>query len=183
MIARNPRELDPRPISFSVKRNGAKLQLSYQQLFEAGYRLLLAKKYHDSAEVFRLLSQVQDRGPRAHLLLAFCQAQSGDYKSCSQTLSQAFEGDPSNLDTKLHGAFVYWACGLLVDARHEWEVVIRECPQLPTLSLLLGDLLAQAGNRRLPPVLWKMAAQNDRRDGAVGLIARRELQAWKAESN
>lgn len=183
MVIKAPQEITPQPMSYKVKFNGRKQQLTYQQLFDAGYRLLLAKNYHDSSNVFALLSQVQDRGPRAHLLLAFCQAQLRDYKACSQTLNHAFEGDSSSLETKLHGAFVFWACGLLVDARTEWESVIQECPHLPTLSLLLGDLLARSGNRKQPPILWRMAIKNDRRDGAAGLIARRELQQWKAQLN
>lgn len=180
MVASNPRYITPKPVDYHVTRNGRELTMSYQQLFDAGYRLLLKGQYSESSRVFELLSRVSDRGPRAHLLLAFCQAQLRNYTACSQTLAQAFEGNHSNLEAKLHGAFVFWACGLFVDARVEMEAVIEEAPNLPALSLLLGDLLARAGNQIQPPRLWRLAVQNDRRDGAVGLIARRELNKWTA---
>ncbi len=178
MVASNPQNISPKPVVYRVTRNGRELTMSYQQMFDAGYRLLLRGNYPESQRVFELLAQVPDRGPRAHILLAFCQAQLRDYTACSQTLNQAFEGDRSNLESKLHGAFVFWACGLFVDARVEMEAVIGEAHFLPTLSLLLGDLLARSGNRIQPPRLWRLAVQNDRPDGAVGLIARRELNEW-----
>jgi hypothetical protein len=147
-------------------------------MFRAGYLLLLGANYLEACRVFRLLSEATDRGPRAWILLAFCKAQLQDYTACSQTLNQAFEGATTNLESRLHSAFVYWACGLRMDARQELEALIEENPQLPTLSLLLGDLLALSGNQKAPPRFWRLAAQNDREDGAVGMIARRELMEW-----
>lgn len=183
MIANNSLHPTPCPKTYRVLRNGRELTFSYQQLFDAGYRYLLAEDYSESSRIFELLTHVSDRGPRAHILLAFCQAQLRAYTACSQTLNKAFDSDRTGLETKLHGAFVFWACGLLIDARIELEAVIQENPQLPTLSLLLADLLARAGNQKQPPRLWRSAVQNDRRDGAVGLIARRELKQWLAIHN
>jgi hypothetical protein len=174
MVAQNT----PQPMSYRVTRNGEQQTLSYQQMFHAGYHLLLGRNYAEASRVFDLLSKVTDRGPRAGLMLAFCQAQQHDYIACSRTLNSAFEGDDSEIESKLHGVFVYWACGLLLDARHEWENLIEEYPDLPSLSLLLADLLAQSGNQKQPPRLWRLAIRNDRPDGAIGQIAARELTEW-----
>lgn len=178
MVASNLPQTTPQPLSYRVNSGGRQLTMSYQEMFRAGYRLLLGANYPEAIRVFSLLSNVNDRGPRAQILLAFCQSQLREYTACSQTLNQAFEADSSNLESRLHAAFVYWACGLRMDARDELEQLIQEHPDLPTLSLLLGDLLAQSGNRKAPPRFWRLAAQNDRPDGAVGLIARRELKEW-----
>lgn len=178
MVAKNAQDTTPQPVNYRVNSGGRQVMMSYQEMFRAGYRLLLAGNYAEASRVFSLLSSVNDRGPRAGILLAFCQAQLRDYTACSQTLNQAFEGDATSLESKLHAAFVYWACGLCLDARIEMESVIRENPELPTLSLLLGDLLAKSGNLKEPPRLWRLAVQNDRTDGSVGLIARHELTEW-----
>lgn len=181
MVANNLQHATPQPITYRVNSGGRQLVMSYQELFRVGYRLLLARNYSEAIRVFNLLLTATDRGPRARILLAFCQAQLREYTACSQTLNQAFESDSGNLEARLHEAFVYWACGLQMDAREELERVTEDHPDLPTISLLLGDLLAQAGNRTAPPRLWRLAAQNDRQDGAVGMIARRELKDWLAK--
>lgn len=168
----------PKPVTYRVTRNGRDETLSYQAMFHAGYRLVLNRNYAEAARVFELLSQMSDRGPRAHILLALCQAQLKDYTACSQTLNRAFDGESSNLESNLHGVFVFWACGLLSDVRSELEAMIQQYPNLPTLSLLLADLLAQSGNQKAPPRFWRLAINNDRQDGAVGLIARREFNEW-----
>lgn len=178
MVASNLLQTTPQPLIYRVNCGGRQITMSYQDVFRAGYRLLLAGNYAEAIRVFGLLSDATDRGPRARILLAFCQSQLREYTACSQTLNQAFEAESTNLESRLHAAFVYWACGLRMDARNELEQVIEEHPNLPTVSLLLGDLLAQSGNRKAPPRLWQLAAQNDRPDGAVGLIARRELKEW-----
>lgn len=178
MVAPNLSFSAPKPVTYRVNVGGRQLTMSYQEMFRAGYRLLLAEDFSEAIRVFNLLSSAVDRGPRARILLAFCQAQVRDYTACSQTLNEAFESESTDLEARLHEAFVYWACGLHKDAREELERIIEEHPDLPTISLLLGDLLARAGNRKAPPRFWKMAAQNDRQDGAVGLIARRELKEW-----
>lgn len=178
MVASNLPQTTPQPLIYRVNSRGRQLTMSYQEMFRAGYRLLLAANYAEAVRVFSLLSNATDRGPSAQILIAFCQAQLREYTACSQTLNQTFEVESTNLESRLHAAFVYWACGLRMDARDELEKVIQEHPNLPTLSLLLGDLLVQSGNRKAPPRFWQLAAENDRPDGAVGLIARRELKDW-----
>jgi hypothetical protein len=173
----------PSPITFQVRINGHVQSVTYQQLFARGYNLLLSDHFSESIPVFELLSKVSDRGPRAGILLAFAKAQLGRYGECSGTLSEAFESSECHLDGDLHSAFVFWSCGLYVDAKHDLETIIQQHPEFPTVSLLLGGLLAKGGNRRQPPVLWKLAVKNDRPNGAVGQIARKSLTDWLAHEN
>ncbi len=166
----------PAPVMFAVKQGDHRVQLTYQQVFTAAHKLWLTKRYYEAAEVLKHLTTVGDRGPRAHILLAHCKAMSSDYSGCSSTLAEALEGDQyGNAAAELHSAFVMWKCTLYVDVKIELEKVIAEHPELPTPCLLLADLLLQSGNRQHPPRLLKQAIERDRPDGAIALIARKEL--------
>jgi hypothetical protein len=182
MIRKENRNEKPQPITYQVRIHGEVQTFSYEQLFARGYHLLLTGHVLDCVPVFELLSKVQDRGPRAGILLAFAKAQLGQYGACSGALSNAFEASGCPLDSELHSAVVFWACGLFADAKHELEAIIQQHPEFPTVSLLLGGLLAKGGNRKQPPILWSIAAKNDRPNGAVGMIARKSLTSWLAQS-
>lgn len=166
----------PAPVSFAVQRGDRRIRLTYQQVFVAAHKLWLAERYSEAADVFKQLSVVLDRGPRAHILLAHCKVMIGDYAGCSSTLAEALEAPQfGNAAAELHSAFVMWKCTLYVDVKAELENVIAEHPELPTPCLLLAELLMQSGNRKHPPRLLKQAIARDRPDGAIASIARSEL--------
>lgn len=176
MAADNKLKSQPAPAQFIVRRNGERVQLSYQQMFAIGHRLWLAQDHAKAARVFEILSEITDRGPRAHIILAHCRAMLGDYASCLATLSQALpEGRFGNAASQLHNVFVLWKCTYYVDVRQELEIVVSEHPELPTLCLMLAEFLMRNGNQQKPPTLLRQAIERDRPDGAISLIAQQIL--------
>jgi thioredoxin-like negative regulator of GroEL len=171
-----PVDFEPAPVSFSVSIGAETARLPYQKVFAIGYHLWRKQKYPDALLIFEKISRVTDRGPRAHILLAHCLAMQGDFAECSSVLSGALPrshyGDAA---ADLHCAFVSWKCTAYQDARASLEKVAREHPELPSICLILADFLQAMGNR-VKPVDWlKTAIARDRNQGAVGMIARKQL--------
>lgn len=168
----------PAPVTFTVQRGGRRVRLTYQQIFAAGHKLWLAKKYEEAAKVFDHVCGIMDRGPRAHILLAHCKAMLGDFAGCSSTLSDALHSAQyRDAAAKLHDVFVMWKLQFYLDVKQGLEKVIADHPELPTPCLILADMLMNGGNCQQPPYLLQQAIERDRPDGAIAAIARSELPA------
>ena len=168
----------PAPASFVIERQGHRSQFTYQQVFAIGHQLWLGRKYAQAERVFKTLSGQSDRGPRAHILLARCQAMQGNLAECCGTLSRAMP--PARYGTAasdLHDTFVMWKLQLYQEVKSGLETIIAEHPELPTPCLILGDFLMQVGNSVQPPQLLQQAIDRDRPNGAIARIARKELPA------
>lgn len=178
MIAANANLTRPSPVTFTVLRRGHHVQFTYEQVFIAGYKLWIARRYQEAAGVFEHLHGIRDRGPRADILLAHCKAMLGDYAGSSSTLMNAM---PSNeygdAASGLHDIFVMWKCGFFHDVKQGLEQIVANHPELPTPCLILADFLIQVGNSQQPPVLLRQAIERDHSNGAVAKIARSKLRA------
>lgn len=165
-----------RSASFSVLRGNRRVQCSYEYLFVTGHDLWLARDYDKAADIFRHLTQVTDRGPRAHIFLAHCRVMCADFAGCSETLSEALPVlEYWSAHCELHDSFVLWKLGMYADVRRALERIICDYPELPTPCLLLGELLLRQGNRQQPPRFLREAIRRDHPQGSIALIARREL--------
>ncbi len=172
----NKASLHPADVTLVVERDGQLVQLSYQKLFAIGHKLWVSDEFEAASKVFEKLCEVSDRGPRAHILLAHCQAMCGDYAKCCRTLSLGLPATHfGRAGSDLHVAFVMWKCGLFQDVKAGLKTVIADHPELPTPCLLLADLLTHFGSKEEPVRLLKAAIQRDRPDGAIALIAQEEL--------
>jgi hypothetical protein len=184
MIARASNQSQPAPISFSIRQGSEIVQLTYEQLFAAGYKLWLARKYEHAATIFERLTAASDRGPRAHIFLAHCRAMLEDYGGCCAALNEALGEERYGMAaTDLHDAFVYWRVGLWSDVKQTLGKIVSDHPDLPTPCLLLASLASRSGNRRLVARYLQMAVKRDRSGGAIGQVARSLLAKLIADSS
>lgn len=155
-----------------VTRNGRKQRLSYQVVFGLAHRMWCVGDYAGAKKVFAELNTFSDRGPRAAIFLAHCHGMLGDYAACSMVLHNALPKDDYN-DTavRLHDAFVFWKVGLYLDVKQLLKSLALEHVELPSLSLILAELLLNTGARRQSAHFLRQAIQNDNPSGAIRLAA------------
>lgn len=178
----------PEAPTFAVKHNGTVEQMTYQQVFAAGYNLWAAHDYEQAGQVFSHLTGITTRGPKAHILWAHCCAMQGEYAECCRVLSEGLPEEAyGKASITLHEAFVMWRCGMLLDVRKGLEKVVAEHQELPSPCLILGAFLHEMGNTIRPPELLKQAIERDIPEGAVAEIAEKALpearEARKAAKN
>ncbi len=167
---------------FPVRRNGRMEWLSYEQLFAAGHRLWLKGQYSTASSVFEELAAAKDHGPRAAIFLAHCHAMLGDFGRCSSSLNRALPRESyRDAASRLHDLFVYWKVGLLVEVRTDLLRLVDDFPELPSISLLLGDLLFMNGSVTKSKRFLMHAISQDTQDGTIALAAKWTLEA--AENN
>lgn len=174
MIETNPSETvcTPKPASFTIRRGDRCEQWSFETLFDYGHRLLLKGKYEVGASVFAQLATSQDRGPGAHVLLAWCHAMRDDYSGSSATLHRALPREKyGDVASRLHDLFVLWRVGLFLDVKNELTQLASAHPELPSLCLLLGDLLKACGADKLSRCFYRRAIELDHPDGAISRSA------------
>lgn len=164
--------------TFTVCRNGRKVTLTFPQLFATGHRVWLKGDYKTAKAIFRELSSVNDRGPRACMFLAHCHVMEGDYAGCSSVLHRALpKNEFGDAASRLHDTFVLWKVGLFVDVKEALKSLARDYANLPTFSLMLADLLHSTGSESLSEKFLRRAIHNDRPDGGVALSAKSTLQS------
>lgn len=169
----------PAPVEIEITLGGKKHQLSYERAFALAYSLLRKGNAAEAAKVFERLEEFVDRGPRAFIMQAFCEAAAMHFDRCSQPLSAAFAGDQAAFASELHNAFVSYHVGIRNDGIKAMADLVNRHQELPTLSLLLGDMLEAAGDRGMAEKCWTLAAHRDRRGGAVGALAMHRLRRQK----
>ena len=173
----------PANACFEVYHFGHLTRLSYQQLFTRGYIHWQAKRYAEASKIFEALVAVNDRGPRAHIMLSHCKAMLGDYGGCSATLSKSLpHATFEDAATDLHTVFVMWKCGLFLDVKTGLEKVVREQEVLPTPCLIFAELRMQSGGNSKCRQLLLFAIKRDRPDGVIAKIAQRKLTILRSES-
>lgn len=170
-------DFDAEAQTFTVVRNGQRRKLSFAELFAAGHRVWLKGDYRTARQIFQQLADVSGNVPRAHIFLAHCLVMEGDYSGCSSVLHRALPKEEyGNAASRLHDTFVLWKVGLFIDAKEGLKSLAMDFAELPTFSLMLADLLYQAGSQSMSEKFLRRAIQLDRIGGAVSLSANSMLQ-------
>jgi thioredoxin-like negative regulator of GroEL len=163
------------PRTYNFRFRGKAYQLTFEQAFGFGHTLLEGGHAQDAAKLFTALAKVPNRGPRAKIMLAQCQAALDNYAACHEILAAALQGEDQPVAEDLQAAFVYHKLGMEGDAVREVAKVVNKYKNLPTACLVLGDLFAAAGRTDKAVRCWKLAIRRDRRGGGVALTARQQL--------
>ena len=156
----------------NVRAAGKTYSLDFRQAFRFGYTLLRTRKFKDACHVFEAMTHSEAPGPLARIMLAYCKAGLKDYATSNALLCQVFADDEKAKADQLHTAFVYLSVGMWADAIEELTKLARQCPDLPAICLLLGDMLASQGRRTKAILCWRLAVARDHDDGAVAAVAR-----------
>ncbi len=165
------------PATYTFDVSGKKLKLDFSHAFALGDVLLAGNHLTAAKSVFESLAKVNDRGPRARIMLARCQAGLNNFTACSATLEAAFDGEKEPIAEDLHSALVFLKLGFRDDAIRALGKLAMRFESLPTICLLLGDLFVKQGDTEKATTCWKMALKRDRLRGGVALAARRRLKA------
>jgi hypothetical protein len=168
--------LGPAPAFLQIRLQGKVRKVPYEQVFALACSLLEQRQFEDAAKLFQKLEQFRDRGPRASIMRAFCEAAALHFDTCSKPLATAFEGDKSAIVSDLHNAFISFHVGIRQDALQVMAELVNRRRDLPTLCLLLGYMLHAGGESAMAEKCWSMAVRRDRPGGAVAYVASRHLQ-------
>lgn len=168
----------PARATFHFRIGGKLFDMSYQQAFAYGHRLVLRSQFDVAAKIFEKLTEVTDRGPRAGIMLAICLAGLGDYKSSHAVLERAFLDEESVLAAELQDIMVMARMGFKRDALKDLVALVNSHKELPTLCLWLGDMLEAKQQLDQAIQCWKLAVKRDRPGGAVALSADKQLRRY-----
>ncbi len=168
---------------YSFRLGDQKLSLNYARAFALGDSLFSAGRLKEAAVVFKVLSRRSDRGPRAKIMLAQCEAGLKHFEACSEILEATFEGENQPIAEELHTAFVFHKLGFRDDAIRALSSMALKFESLPTLCLVLGDLFAEHGNRKKAAACWRLAIKRDLLQGGVAISARRRLKSLGQTTN
>jgi hypothetical protein len=163
---------------FAVVRNGQHECLTASQLFVVAYGIWHKGDYKTAKTIFEQLSAETDCLPRVRIFLASCQVMLGDYSACSATLVRALPKDIyGDAAARLHDAFVLWKVGLYVDVKDSLKSLAMEHAELPSLNLLLAELLRSMGADGLSERFFRRAIHYDDPHGGVRRAARLALES------
>lgn len=149
------RPLTPPPSSIDLRLGDKLRRLSYER----------------ASNVFAQLGSISDRGPQALIMQAFCEAAALHFDECSKPLVTSFESNRRALASELHNAFISYYVGIRQEAIDAMVKLVNEHRDLPTLPLLLGDMLQAIGQLAKSRKCWVLAVQRDFPQGAVALVA------------
>jgi tetratricopeptide (TPR) repeat protein len=166
----------------NIRAAGKTYSLDFLQAFRLGYTLLRTRKFKDATSVFEAMMHLGDHDHLAAIMLAYCKAGLKDYAASNALLCEAFgDGEKAKAD-QLQATFVYLSLQMWPDAVQELTAMARECPDLPVICLLLGDLLAIQRRRTKAILCWRLATARDHESGAVAAVAR-QLIASQTKSH
>lgn len=164
--------------TFPVCRNGREEHLTSAQFFAVAHRIWRKGDFETAKGIFQKLSSVPDCVPIARIFLASCHVMQRDYAACSATLHRALPKDVyGDSAVRLHDAFVLWKVGLYVDVKDSLKSLAQDHAELPSLNLLLAELLQSTGAHDLSAQFLRRAIRNDDPNGAVALVARAALKS------
>lgn len=166
----------PAAASIELTVNGQARTLSYEQAFALACGLLENGRVDDASKVFSRLEEFADRGPRAFVMHAFCESAGKHFDASKDLLDAAFEGEDARLAGAINDAFVYYHVAGRQEGMRMIGELIDKHDHLPTLCLLLGNLVNAAGNAALAKRCWSLAVHRDRKGGAVAAVAMRHLR-------
>ncbi len=172
----------PTPRQIGVSIGGRTQELTYEQAFSLGCSLLEKGDVTYAAKLFERLEEFPDRGPRAFIMQAFCEAAARHFDKCSQSLAEAFQGEERVIAAALHDAFLSYHVGVRQDAMKAMSELVNTYREYPTLCLLLGNMLEAAGNEAMARKCWSLAVHRDRPGGAVSGVAMRQLKKVPVDS-
>jgi hypothetical protein len=175
--------LEPPPAAEIDIRIGDKAyRVRYEKAFALGCRLLRQGQAEEASKLFKKLEEFTDRGPRAFIMQAFCEAAALHFDECSKPLAAVFDGESKQIATALHNAFVSYHVGIREDGLKSMADLVNKHKDLPTLCLLLGDMLEAAGRLPMAQKCWSLAVHRDWQGGAVKFEAMRRLRKVSDES-
>jgi hypothetical protein len=166
----------PVPVQITVDIGDKTHRLSYERAFALGCSLFESGHVVDAAKLFERLEEFTDRGPRAFIMQAFCEAAAAHYENCSTPLIAVFKGNQLEIASALHNAFISYHVGIRKDAINSMIELVNQHRDLPTLCLLLGNMFMAANERQNARKCWSLAMQRDRPGGAVARVAIRNLR-------
>ena len=108
---------------------------------------------------------------------AYCEAAALRFDSCSKFLAAAFAGDNRSLAADLHSAFILYHIGIRQDAITALSEIVKQHRELPTVCLLLGDMLHATGDTNLAGKCWSLAVKRDWPNGSEAIVATRRMQS------
>jgi hypothetical protein len=166
----------PAPAEIELTIGEHKHKLRYEQAFALACRLVESGRLDDASKLFDRLEEFTDRGPRAFIMHAFCESAAKHFDVSKDRLDAAFDAEKAQLAAEINDAFVYYH----VAGREEGIRMIAELVDkhdtLPTLCLLLGNMLRSRGDAALAKRCWSLAIHRDRPGGAVGAVAMHYLR-------
>jgi hypothetical protein len=171
-----PEILFPAPVEIQVIVGEKTYRLAYERAFALGCSLVEKGQAAEAAKLFERLEEFTDRGPRAFIMQAFCEAAALHFEECSKPLAKVFTGDSQAVAGALHTAFISYHVGIRQDALNAMIELVNEHRELPTLCLLLGDMLETAGRSPMARKCWSLAVHRDRPGGAVAAVAMQHLR-------
>ncbi len=164
----------PKPHVLKVVLGTKEVELSYEKAFALACSSLEQEHPHLAVRLFRRLTEAEDRGSRAWIMRAFCEAAAKRWSECSEALTHISPEAPTS--RQLHDIFVLYHAGFRDQAIKELLQFVKSHPEYPTLYLLLGDLFAK---KRLWPAAkkcWAFAIKHDRPGGSVARVSRERLR-------
>ncbi|HSS97729.1 MAG TPA: hypothetical protein VLK33_11900 [Terriglobales bacterium] len=166
-------------VTYTITVNDKKLKLDFAQAFALADALLEADQPQQAKSIFAALAKVKDRGPRAKLMLAQCEATLRHFQACSEILDATFsdeDGPPEPIAQELQNAFVFNKLGFRDDAIRSMHKLASKFENLPTLCLMLGDMFKEQRKFDKAKACWKLAKKRDLLKGGVAIAADRRLK-------
>jgi hypothetical protein len=171
------RPLTPAPAKLDIRFGGKVHAVSYEQAFALAFTLIDHKHFDEAARIFIRLQAITDRGPSALIMQAYCEAAALHFDSCSKPLTAAFHGENRSLAADLHSAFISYHVGIRQDAITALTEIANQHRELPTVCLVLGDMLHATGETNLAGKCWSLAVKRDWPNGSVAIVATRRMQS------
>lgn len=167
----------PAPATIELRIGGELRQLAYEQAFVAACSLLDHGQVDAASTIFERLEAFRDRGPRAFIMHAFCESAAKHYDNCKAVLDEAFKDGPEGVANRLQDAFVSYHVGIKAEGRQAMAELVDEQQHLPTLCLIMGNILQSSGDLTLARRCWNLAIERDRPQGAVAAAANDKLHS------
>jgi hypothetical protein len=166
----------PAPATIELRIGGELRQVAYEQAFVAACSLLDHGQHEAASAIFKRLEAFTDRGPRAFIMHAFCESAAKNYDACQAALDEAFKDRPEGIVSQLQDAFVSYHVGIKAEGRQALAELVDQQQHLPTLCLIMGNMLKASGDLTLARRCWTFAIERDRPQGAVAAAAESKLR-------
>jgi tetratricopeptide (TPR) repeat protein len=151
------------------------LLITAEQAYTMAHALLRTRRYEAAVKLLEAVASTGQANPRVNILLACCKAGMKDYTGCNELLHKVLDTDNETVAESLQAAFIFDRVGMKKDAIRELLQVADDHPELPTVCLLLGDLMAAIGNEKNAAKCWRLAAKRDQERGFVAQAAKNSL--------
>jgi hypothetical protein len=174
--ASEPVAANPVPASIELRIGGELRDVPYEQAFVIACNLLDHGQHEAASAIFKRLEAFTDRGPRAFIMHAFCESAAKQYDASKAVLDEAFKDGPEGIAARLQDAFVSYHVGIKAEGRQAIAELVDEQQHLPTLCLIMGNVLESSGDLALARRCWTLAINRDRPHGAVAAAASGKLR-------